>query len=108
MLIKEYRCMKLSKFKASVAGLAVFLLSGCSQSPMAALKSSTINSHYDGAYWSKERDAKSAIWQEALTYCRANPSQINCHPVMLSAFFGGSTTPLPGKPVAMPTFGSHV
>lgn len=79
-----------SKFLKTSTLIALSLaLFGCSESPMDALKNSTVDPKYNAQYWIDASKNNNQLYNQAIKYCELNPEKPNCASVgdAMSYFF---------------------
>ncbi len=89
------------KWLVILLGLGFLLLTGCSKTPLDKVKSHTFYPELNNAFWSKEADKKSPLWQDALTYCGAHTGKPNCGSV-ISVFMMKEGLKLDNNPLKSP------
>jgi hypothetical protein len=66
--------------------LLAALISACSQSPMDALKSDVASEeNMNVPFWAAQHKQHTALWDEAVAYCKANKEKPNCFAVNADA-----------------------
>jgi hypothetical protein len=56
-------------------------LTACDKSPMQKLESDTVYSDMNTAFWSDQHHADTALWKDAVAYCKAHEKKPNCLPI---------------------------
>jgi hypothetical protein len=72
---------------------------------MEKLKSDVRYPELNEPFWSKEEKLKTALWVEALNYCKVNKAKLNCAPLMTIAVLRNGNTkfiPLNSHPIKSP------
>jgi hypothetical protein len=87
--------------------LLAALISACSQSPMDKLKSDYID--MSPPKWSEQHDQHTALWDEALAYCKEHGNKPNCGLVMQVYVIDNGSTKIPaygssGHYLTVPSF----
>lgn len=96
--------------KAIITTIALFALVGCGeQTPLEKLRQDIIHEEFNTAFWSKEREAKTPLWQAGLEYCKAHEEKLNCGDLMMVYRLSNGSTKLPGygnsgESLKMPNF----
>jgi hypothetical protein len=70
------------KFRQSLMITLALCLAACSKSPMQWLASDQRVEHLTTAFWAKEFEGKTKLWQDAMNYCQKHTEKINCGPVV--------------------------
>ena len=96
--------------KIMVTTFAFIALVGCGeQTPLEKLKQDVAHKELNNEFWSKEREAKTPLWQAGLDYCKAHEEKLNCGDLMLVYVLSNGSTKLPGygnsgESLKMPNF----
>jgi hypothetical protein len=71
--------------------------------PLDALTANVASTRYGDAYWARQSDSNTAVWQEAKAYCErsgvtAAEQKVNCGPVMAARYEETARHPERRKP----------
>lgn len=88
---------------------AMLLLSACAKSPTEKLRSSELYADLNPAFWAKEHEAKTPLWEEGTTYCQDHSEKPNCAALMQVFMISNGATEMPaygtsGHPLKTPDF----
>ena len=76
----------LKKYGSNFIKLMIFfdivLLSACSKTPLQQLASNHLYPSLNASYWAKEQQQKTALWINAVVYCKQNSEKPNCSAVI--------------------------
>jgi hypothetical protein len=72
----------MQKFFILILTVSIFSLAGCSKSPLQKLASDVVYTDMDNAFWSNQQEQKTALWSDAVSYCKQNANKPNCGAVM--------------------------
>lgn len=68
----------MQKIKVNLVVALFLVLTACSKSPMQWLHSDTRANHLNNAFWTKEQEGNTPLWQDATRYCKDHPEKVNC------------------------------
>lgn len=85
------------------------VLAGCEKTPMQKLASDQVYSDMNNAFWAKEQEKKTQLWEQAVEYCKQNSEKPNCQPVNQVLVITNGTTTAPaighsGNSLSSPNF----
>jgi hypothetical protein len=67
---------------------------GNSREPLATLAAPSLSQLFDLTFWVREENAGTALWRQALAYCRRHPRLPNCSTVRIATWWGSPLPPL--------------